>query len=555
VQRSGLFSRVKIEKEGFPDSETVILNIHQTDNRNAHFILPKINDIPENMIWVNGDSVHIDNNYFFLPDFLIDKYEVTNKEYKRFVDDGGYQKREYWEFPFIVDNLEVTWEEVQDLIIDQTGQPGPATWNTGDFEIGKENHPVTGISWYEAAAYAKYSGKQLPTLYHFLRVKLRGSAEIAKMSNLSQKSMQVGANHGVQKFGIYDLGGNAREWIYNGVTNSNRKLIFGGGYDDYPYMLNNSDFTQNPMDRYQTNGFRCIKILEKTELDQIFVQKINQIDLNSIKIRNPVSDEGFKSILAQFEYDQTPFNEEIVYVKEGAGGTKTKYLFDAPYFGDRMILYLYTPLNANPPFQTIVYWPGGNAKIESSSEEFAQENQIEYLVKTGRAVASPVYKGSYERGTGEWIKEPILAQEEMVQRFKDLKRSIDFLSTLKEVDTLRFGYYGISWGAGSGSIVLAIENRIKVGVFQVGGINLNHQFVVDYLPRVTQPVLMLNGELDQIFPYKTSQIPFFELLGTPDEHKDMKVYPNGHIIPKKDVIRESLFWFDKYLGPVNRLVN
>ena len=51
--------------------------------------------------------------------------------------------------------------------MDQTGQPGPATWQAGDFPERQDDYPVSGISWYEAAAYAEFAGKSLPTGEHW----------------------------------------------------------------------------------------------------------------------------------------------------------------------------------------------------------------------------------------------------------------------------------------------------------------------------------------------------------------------------------------------------
>jgi formylglycine-generating enzyme required for sulfatase activity len=87
-----------------------------------------------------------------LDDYLIDRHEVTNEEYKKFVDAGGYQKREYWKEPFVRDGREIPWEDALALFLDATGRPGPATWEVGSYPKGLEKHPVTGVSWYEAAA-------------------------------------------------------------------------------------------------------------------------------------------------------------------------------------------------------------------------------------------------------------------------------------------------------------------------------------------------------------------------------------------------------------------
>jgi dipeptidyl aminopeptidase/acylaminoacyl peptidase len=74
---------------------------------------------------------------------------------------------------------------------------------------------------------------------------------------------------------------------------------------------------------------------------------------------------------------------------------------------------------------------------------------------------------------------------------------------------------------------------------------------VHYAPRVKIPVLMLNGKYDFFFPYETAQVPYYELLGTPEEHKRLVVHETSHTFPRTDLYRESLAWLDRYLGPVD----
>ena len=99
----------------------------------------------------------------------MDRYEVTNRQFKAFVDGGGYGKREYWKQPFVGTGREISWEEAQAQFRDATGRPGPASWELGSFPEGREDFPVDGVSWYEAAAYAEFAGKSLPTVYHWYR--------------------------------------------------------------------------------------------------------------------------------------------------------------------------------------------------------------------------------------------------------------------------------------------------------------------------------------------------------------------------------------------------
>jgi hypothetical protein len=61
---------------------------------------------------------------------------------------------------------------------------------------------------------------------------------------------------------------------------------------------------------------------------------------------------------------------------------------------------------------------------------------------------------------------------------------------------------------------------------------------------------MLNGKYDFFFPLETAQKPFFDFLGTPTDHEQWMVYEGGHDVPRTELIKQSLAWLDKYLGPV-----
>jgi hypothetical protein len=64
---------------------------------------------------------------------------------------------------------------------------------------------------------------------------------------------------------------------------------------------------------------------------------------------------------------------------------------------------------------------------------------------------------------------------------------------------------------------------------------------------------MLNGEYDNIFPPEEAQKPMFQLLGTDPSRKDHKVFKSSHVAtPMAERIQETVSWFDRYLGPVNR---
>ena len=82
-----------------------------------------------------------------LSTFYIDKYEVTNKAFKEFVDAKGYELFQYWtDMEFILDGESLSWEEARELMIDSTGKYGPSNWELGSYKDGEENLPVTGIA-------------------------------------------------------------------------------------------------------------------------------------------------------------------------------------------------------------------------------------------------------------------------------------------------------------------------------------------------------------------------------------------------------------------------
>lgn len=68
-----------------------------------------------------------------------------------------------------------------------------------------------------------------------------------------------------------------------------------------------------------------------------------------------------------------------------------------------------------------------------------------------------------------------------------------------------------------------------------------------YTPRIQCPTIMLNGKYDVFFPLKTSQIPMFTLMGTPEEDKKHYIYSSGHYVPRKKMIEEHLGWLELYL--------
>jgi formylglycine-generating enzyme required for sulfatase activity len=130
-------------------------------------------NVPERMVFIPGSTYKLlaygrpTETAVQFDDFFIDKFEVTNREYKEFINAGGYLKKEYWKYPFVKRAKRLSWEDAMREFRDQTGLPGPRGWVSEDYPAGQAEYPVSGITWYEAAAYAAFRGKQLPTLYQW----------------------------------------------------------------------------------------------------------------------------------------------------------------------------------------------------------------------------------------------------------------------------------------------------------------------------------------------------------------------------------------------------
>lgn len=102
---------------------------------------------------------------------------------------------------------------------------------------------------------------------------------------------------------------------------------------------------------------------------------------------------------------------------------------------------------------------------------------------------------------------------------------------------------------------MALEERLRVGLVIVEGLPAVASIppeidFVNHAPRVTAPVLVLNGRDDALFPYKTSQLPMSRAFGSPDEDKCHVTFPSGHATYSwtDHLIRESLDWLDRYFG-------
>ncbi len=538
-----------------------LMNASDTETGTWHYTLRDPADLPAEMEEVPGGGFPL-----YMPGldhleteptaaFLMDRHPVTNRDFRRFVDDGGYARHDHWSESFLDGNRELDFEEARARFVDAVGQPGPAGWELGEYPPGEDDHPVTGISWYEAAAYAAWAGKTLPTIFHWNRVAFTfSSALIAPLANLSGRgTVPVGQTRSVNRFGVHDLAGNVREWIWNPIDRPGERFILGGGWNDPGYAFVDA-YAQPSFDRSSSNGFRCMRELDPEPNLERLTRTI-EVPFRDFRSEQPVSDEVFEFFLRQFRYDRRPLDVVQVRDESAPPGRWQTFEIAAAYGGERMQLHLFLPEKGRPPYQTVVLFPGSLA-LHNRTFGLYEYHRVDFLVRSGRALLLPVYKGTYERGgdvKSDYPETTTFYKDHVVMWGKDLGRAIDFIEMRDDLDADRVAYYGVSWGGAMGAIMPAVEKRIRAVVLYVAGLNFQRALPeadqINYVTRVTQPTLMLNGELDFFFPAETSQKPMFDLLGTSPEHKKRLTYPRGHTVPKREMIKESLAWLKRYLGP------
>jgi dienelactone hydrolase len=494
-----------------------------------------------------------------LADYLIDRFETTNRQFKEFVDAGGYSRRDFWLEPFVRDGRTVSWEEATRAFVDRTGRPGPATWEGGMPVPGEEDLPVGGVSWHEAMAYARFRGRMLPTAAHWeAAAGPSASAQIVPGSNFRSKgARRAGAFAGMSPSGAFDMAGNVREWLYNAADRPDRRLILGGGWTDQMYSFTNDQIAQSSFDRAPINGIR----LARYAVDSSVTAAMRPVPrrFRDYDTERPVGETRYAALRAQYDYDPAPLDVRV----ESRDTTPPDWIVErvsyaAAYDGKRIPATVYLPKRARPPFQTVVFFPGSNALFQRESDLVNNEYGT-FVVQSGRALIAPEYERMMTRiepGHPVRIGTSIDYRDVVLAWGKDVRRTMDYLATRSDVDTARVAYYGISRGGYLGGIMLAIEPRFRAAILFAAGFNQDEvrpeADPLNFVSRIRAPVLMVNGRYDDVFPVESSQRPFFRLLGTPPEHKRFVLFDDGHVVGRGPLIAEGFAWLDRYLGPVKR---
>lgn len=212
--------------------------------------------------------------------FLLDVHCVTNARFQHFVDDGGYDALEYWP--------EEIWPHLIELK-DLTGQPGPRYWRHGRHNEKLAEHPVVGISWYEAQAYALWIGQRLPTEMEWQMAAswhIKSSTDVLRRfpwgdamdnsrcniwSSRNRHTVAVDSYpKGAAPNHVLQLVGNVWEWTDSEYVITDEQgnpivgempmhVVRGGAFDTYFEAQAASDFRtgQIALARSYNTGFRC----------------------------------------------------------------------------------------------------------------------------------------------------------------------------------------------------------------------------------------------------------------------------------------------------------
>jgi dienelactone hydrolase len=567
--------QIKLEKDGFITQEFSLLNPGfrfaniPFDAESLGMNLDPINlqangTVPQGMIYIQGGNFipallggGIDP--VFLHPFYIDQFEVTNKDFKLFIDSGGYENNQFWvDMDFIKDGTSLSWDEAKKVMIDSTGLQGPANWEVGTYLEGGERLPVTGISWYEALAYARYKGNILPPMYHWIKAAFPPaeivapiSSQLLKNSNFSQKAIkEVGNGPGAN--GTFDMAGNAREWVWN--IFGGRGLAMGGGYTDPQYSA-----TQNTplarMNRSSINGFRTARLINPRDLNP-FGDPINRQEPKPLSFYKPMSDEVFKVYSRNYEVNEAPLNIKEIYADDSHPvWIKERVQIDVGYNNEKMDVLVFKPKGTFQPTPSVIVYPGAN--YFSTPPEIDDINPgefgLDFIIKSGRTLVWPAWKGSLDRMTTSLTASP----EERLRNFRELLRywtvdthkTLDYLETRQDMDSKNFFYLGMSYGSIFTTHTLLFEDRYNAALLYVGGAVPTYPPMSDginHLPRIKTPFLMLNGEDDYLVP-KSSALTLYNFSGTPEEDKKIIFYNSGHWpLPRNQMIKESLATMEEF---------
>jgi formylglycine-generating enzyme required for sulfatase activity/tRNA A-37 threonylcarbamoyl transferase component Bud32/predicted esterase len=572
---------VLLEKEGYVPMERIASSALNRNEIAADGFarievkLHKVEEVPENMVYVPGGDYHLVSSYrpteaeVHLDDYFMDRFEVSNMQYKAFVSAGGYLQKKFWKYRFIENGNKLSWQEAMQHFTDRTGLAGPRNWVNQEYPEGKARHPVTGITWYEASAYAEFVGKSLPTVFQWEKAARGGEYthfsgavlpwglampddKHEHRANFDEKdSVPVNSyEFGLSTFGCYNMAGNVKEWCLNEMGNG---FVATGGSWEQQISLWRHFGAHAGFHSSSSIGFRCVKMLPGGTRDQGAMRLNIETETPSY---SPVDEATFYSFLSHYQYDKKPLNVEIVETLETEDWRREKVTF-AGVGRDRIIAYVYLPKRAAKPFQCINFAPGSDFFLSRSAPEYV-EWVLPAQIKAGRAVMALVPTGAVERPHDPDYVWPeihtVKWRDRTVLHVTEYSIGLDYLATRDDIDMNKLAHIGFSWGAGVfGVVYTALEDRYSSVILIAGSIwpqdrsMLPEANPINFAPRIQVPKLMLHGKSDEAMAYKTRALPLFNLLKEP---KRLELVEGGHLPALEIRVPIINNWLDETLGSV-----
>jgi formylglycine-generating enzyme required for sulfatase activity len=531
--------------------------------------------MPPGMVFVPGSEYSLVNwsrpteTKVRLNNYFIDKYEVSNQDFKEFISAGGYIKKEYWKYPIRKEDKTLNWDEGMQSFKDKTGLPGPRSWTDQNFPAGQADHPVTDITWYEAAAYAAFRGKKLPTVFQWEKAARDGAFDprynalpwgfIKQGETTDRRANFRGTGttpvtdmeFGMSPFGCYNMAGNVSEWCAN--QSPQGFVTSGGAWNDLAYSF--GDYGEYP-GIYSSNriGFRCALDWQGTQSDQGGEMLPPAVTPDY----KPSSDADFKVWLTHYSYDKTALNAKVTETVETNDWRRETITF-AGEDGSQAAAYLYLPKNYAKPLQVVQYVPAGDVVRGIRPLTDSVEMFLTPLIKSGRAVFTVVLRGYIGRPFPPNYSPPdnstVEFRKQMVNWITDLRRGVDYLETRDDLDTQRLTFLGISNGANLGLLLTAVETRYKYSVFVSAGLEpqvkgwIAETNYINFASQSRQTKLLVNGLYDETFPYNIDFKPLLKLMREP---KKPVTYYGGHIPTVEFFSTTVNSWLNETLGNPGR---
>jgi hypothetical protein len=415
-------------------------------------------------------------------------------------------------------------------------------------------YPVSGITWPKALAYCRYRGKDLPTLFQWEKAAkpsvwapfgdvfpwgLLGPKDVARRANADSTGLAPvnSFEFGMSSFGVYNMAGNAAEWIRNRYDNG--FTVAGGAWNEpiHSFLL----YSARP-DLYssETLGCRCALTAGPTPHDQGGMPLLS----NGEVLDYPVSsDRELGGSAARYAYEHTSLNAAIVSVQESASWRREEIVFDGQG-GQRAKAFLYLPRNAAPLYQVIHYLSGVAWWFGVPVNEVVEAGgaRLSPYLRAGRAVFLVVLEGFNSRESERLAHAVDLNyatfnlgsadyREGLVSWVRDMQRGFDYLETRPDIDTRRVALWNDStYPVG---LVVAAVNRRYSSVILVGSGTSPELY---HMPADINP--------DQI-----AVEPLFQLLPSP---KKRVRFEGGHMPPPEVAVPIINGFLDETLGPVRR---